>query len=44
MKEELLTHALYHNELPEEHEDKLIRFLHRIIRSAVRLLAVLMVL
>tara|TARA_B100000700_G_scaffold86978_1_gene97876 strand:+ start:9559 stop:10020 length:462 start_codon:yes stop_codon:yes gene_type:complete len=34
---------LLHNELPEEHSDPLIQALHRIIRVAVRVLAVLMV-
>lgn len=37
-------HTLVHEELPAEHEDPLIRFLHRVIRAAVRLVAVLMVL
>ncbi|WOX05339.1 phosphate-starvation-inducible PsiE family protein [Microbulbifer pacificus] len=31
-----------HEELPTEHEDRLIRYLHRIIRVAVRFLAILM--
>jgi uncharacterized membrane protein (DUF373 family) len=35
--------TLLHEELPKEHEDPLIRILHRIIRGAVRILAVLMV-
>ncbi|MBF8221909.1 phosphate-starvation-inducible PsiE family protein [Halomonas sp. 328] len=35
---------LLHDELPEEHEDPLIRKLHFIIRYAIKLLAVLMVL
>ncbi len=39
-----MRHTIIHEELPEEHEDALIRFLHRIIRIAVRFLAVLMVL
>jgi len=34
----------YHEELPPEHEDRLVAFLHRVIRTAVRVLAVLMVL
>ncbi len=34
---------LVHDELPKEHEDPLIRFLHRIIRYAVKVFAVLMV-
>lgn len=38
------SHVLIHEELPEEHADPLIRFLHRIIRIAIRVLAVLMVL
>ncbi|WP_250658792.1 phosphate-starvation-inducible PsiE family protein [Alkalimarinus coralli] len=33
-----------HEEIPEEHSDPLIRFLHRAIRVAVKFLAVLMVL
>lgn len=37
------THTLVHNELPEEHSDPLIAFLHRIIRFAVRCLAIMMV-
>ncbi|EWG98132.1 membrane protein [Halomonas sp. BC04] len=40
----LLKHRLYHDELPEEHEDPLIRHLHRIIRFAVKVLSILMVL
>ncbi|QTF91760.1 phosphate-starvation-inducible PsiE family protein [Halomonas sp. BM-2019] len=35
---------LLHDELPEEHEDPLIRRLHVIIRYAIKLLAMLMVL
>ncbi|AXY44217.1 hypothetical protein D1793_07160 [Halomonas sp. JS92-SW72] len=35
---------MLHDELPEEHEDPLIRRLHVIIRYAIKLLAVLMVL
>ena len=35
---------LMHDELPEEHVDPLIRYLHVIIRYAIKLLAVLMVL
>ncbi len=35
---------LLHDELPEEHEDPLIRRLHVVIRFAIKLLAVLMVL
>ncbi|MCE8016159.1 phosphate-starvation-inducible PsiE family protein [Halomonas sp. MCCC 1A17488] len=34
---------LYHDELPKEHEDPLIRNLHRVIRLAVKVLSVLMV-
>jgi len=37
-------YKLLHDELPAEHEDPLISFLHRVIRVSVRLLAVLMVL
>lgn len=33
-----------HDELPTEHEDKLIAFLHKMIRIAVKALAILMVL
>ena len=35
---------ILHEELPENHEDKLMGFLHRIIRLAVKFLAILMVL
>jgi uncharacterized membrane protein (DUF373 family) len=35
---------ILHEEFPEEHDDPLIRFLHRVIRLAVKFLAVLMVL
>ncbi|MCG6657556.1 phosphate-starvation-inducible PsiE family protein [Halomonas campisalis] len=35
---------MLHDELPEEHEDPLIRRLHVVIRFAIKLLAVLMVL
>jgi uncharacterized membrane protein (DUF373 family) len=35
--------AVVHEELPEEHADPLIVFLHRVIRVAVKVLAVLMV-
>jgi uncharacterized membrane protein (DUF373 family) len=35
---------MLHEELPENHDDPLMRFLHRIIRLAVKFLAVLMVL
>jgi len=35
---------ILHEELPENHDDALMRFLHRIIRLAVKFLAVLMVL
>ncbi|MFC6672174.1 phosphate-starvation-inducible PsiE family protein [Marinobacterium aestuariivivens] len=44
MTEDNDPHVLIHEELPEEHSDPLIRFLHRIIRIAIRVLAVLMVL
>ncbi len=43
MDEKNICHHIIHEELPEEHEDAMIRFLHRIIRVAVRVLAVLMV-
>lgn len=36
-------HRLIHEELPEEHNDPLIRVLHRVIRVSVKVLAVLMV-
>ena len=36
-------HVLFHEELPEEHADPLIRQLHKLIRLSIRLLAVLMV-
>lgn len=35
---------LMHDELPKEHEDPLIRSLHAVIRSSIRVLAVLMAL
>ena len=35
---------ILHEELPENHDDKLMGFLHRIIRLAVKFLAILMVL
>lgn len=35
---------MIHEEFPEEHDDPLISFLHRIIRLAVKFLAILMVL
>lgn len=44
MRETGEKHTLLHEELPAEHEDPLVRFLHRIIRTAVRFLAILMVL
>ncbi len=34
----------YHEELPSVHEDRLISYLHKVIRFAVKILAVLMVL
>ncbi|GGO81532.1 hypothetical protein GCM10011348_20790 [Marinobacterium nitratireducens] len=43
MTEDNDHHELIHEELPEEHSDPLIRFLHRIIRVAIKVLAVLMV-
>jgi uncharacterized membrane protein (DUF373 family) len=43
MEKNKSRHTLIHDELPKEHEDPLIRFLHRIIRIAVKALAVLMV-
>ena len=44
MSTEETRRTLLHEELPEEHEDRLIRFLHRVIRVVVKFLAVLMVL
>jgi len=44
MSKEEGYHTLVHEELPKEHEDHLIRVLHRIIRVCVKFLAVLMVL
>ena len=34
--------SIYHEELPDDHNDPLIKFLHKTIRNAVKLLAVLM--
>ena len=42
-KDKKLHPIKYHEELPAEHEDLLIAFLHRIIRFTVKILAVLMV-
>lgn len=42
MREDI-HYAVIHEELPEEHQDALIKFLHRIIRYSVKLLAILMV-
>ncbi len=44
MDEEKYHHTLFHEEIPQEHQDPLIKFLHRIIRGFVRILAILMVL
>jgi uncharacterized membrane protein (DUF373 family) len=44
MNKEENRSCLIHEELPEEHQDALIKFLHRIIRISVRFLAILMVL
>ncbi len=45
MKNDKQNHFIkYHEELPPEHEDLLIAFLHRIIRFAIKILALLMVL
>ena len=44
MSKEEGYHTLIHEELPKEHEDPLIRVLHRIIRVCVKFLAILMVL
>ena len=38
-----MNKEVFHEELPSEHEDPLIRFLHKIIHVAVKVLAVLMV-
>ncbi|MFT7185875.1 MAG: hypothetical protein ACI84K_001262, partial [Pseudohongiellaceae bacterium] len=35
---------MIHEELPEDHSDPLLKALHRLIRFAIRILAVLMVL
>jgi len=35
---------IYHEELPDEHDDLLIRYLHKTIRIAVKVLAILMTL
>ena len=44
MNEEQKRSRLIHEELPQEHEDPLIRYLHKVIRHSVRMLAVLMAL
>ncbi len=44
MSEQNDSHPLIHEELPKEHSDPLIGFLHRVIRLAIKVLAVLMVL
>ena len=36
-------HSIVHEELPHEHVDPLIAFLHQTIRFAIRVLAVMMV-
>jgi len=38
------TENIYHEELPDEHDDPLIQFLHKTIRVAVKVLAILMTL
>ena len=43
MSENKKPHVMIHEELPEEHVDPLISVLHRIIRVAVKALAILMV-
>jgi uncharacterized membrane protein (DUF373 family) len=43
MHEQENENTIAHEELPEGHSDPLISFLHRIIRMAVRVLAILMV-
>jgi len=43
MNQESKRHILMHEEMPEEHADPLVSFLHRIIRVAVKILALLMV-
>ena len=44
MDKQVLTENKFYEELPSVHEDPLIEFLHRTIRIAVKVLAVLMVL
>jgi uncharacterized membrane protein (DUF373 family) len=44
MDKQYLTGNIHHEELPSHHYDPLIEFLHRTIRNAVKVLAVLMVL
>ena len=43
-REEPIGQANIHQELSTEHHDPLIRFLHRVIRACIKVLAVLMVL
>lgn len=44
MSKENEHYRVLHDELPTEHEDKLLRLLHLVIRFSVRILAILMVL
>ncbi len=43
-KEEQKALSIVHEELPQEHDDPLIGFLHQVIRFAIKMLAILMVL
>jgi len=43
MNKHKAIHSNHHEELPSHHTDPLIEFLHRTIRNAVRVLAILMV-
>ena len=42
MREKEKSYRLVHEELPDEHDDPLIRVLHLVIRNSVRILAILM--
>lgn len=44
MEKSVNRKKIVHEELPEEHEDSLVRYLHKVIRIAIKALAVLMVL
>jgi hypothetical protein len=43
MDKNKFTSDILHEEIPDHHDDPLIEFLHRAIRNAVKVLAVLMV-